>query len=256
MIDPKKIDRQRSTTIDKRPTGGLTLDMVVELTGYQPAEIALIARTVAVDAPLQELAVFLHACRQLKLDPLLRQAYWIRRGNPPKGTLQVGIDGFRAIAERTGYYAGSEPAEYRDWTKIDDGKQGELRVPGVARVRVWKVVEGRNAAFTGEAAWPEFYPGPGPAGAMWRKMPRHQLAKCAEAQALRKAFPALLAAVSMSEEDETEVTQVVPQRAPLTATDYSRVFDEQRQFEIPQQKQPEPQPDPEPEAEEESDVDE
>jgi phage recombination protein Bet len=203
--------------------------MVTELTGYQPVEIALIARTVAVDAPLQELAVFLHACRQLKLDPLLRQAYWIRRGNPPRGTLQVGIDGFRAIADRSGVYGGSEPPEYRDWIKLD----GDLRVPGVARVRVWKVVEGRNAAFTGEAAWTEFYPGPGANGAMWRRMPRHMLAKVAEAQALRKAFPALLAAVNMDDEhgedsapDRVQVEQVEPERRRPTAADYDRIYGE------------------------------
>ena len=221
---------ERAASADKTvQRGGLTLDMVVELTGYSPAEIALISKTVAVDAPLQELAVFLHAMRALKLDPLLRQGYWIRRGQPPKGTLQVGIDGFRAIAERTGYYAGSEPPAYSDWQQIPDGKtsDGKMRVPGVARVLVWKIVAGHKAAFHGEAAWPEFYPGPGPVGAMWRKMPRHMLAKVAEAQALRKAFPALLAAVNMAEEEGedgpyTRVEAAEPRK--LTGADYTRIY--------------------------------
>src|SRR5262249_14469676 len=125
---------------------GLTVKLVAEMTGYAPAEIALVSRTVAIGAPLQELAVFLHSCRSLGLDPLLRQAYWIRRGNPPKGALQVGIDGFRAIAERSGTYAGAEAIEYRgriDWVY----KGTTLVVPELARAIVWKVVAGHKSAF-------------------------------------------------------------------------------------------------------------
>ena len=196
----------------------LDLQTVCEMTGYAPTEVALIARTVAQDAPLQELAVFLHACRTLQLDPLLRQAYWIRRKTRDasgrevlRGTLQVGIDGFRKIADSSGAYAGSDPPEFRDWFMLDHNGT-EIRCPGVARVLVRKIVQDRPATFTGEAAWAEFYPGPGANGQMWRKMPRHQLAKCAEAQALRKAFPSLLAAVPMADDDGSDSTSVVEVR--------------------------------------------
>jgi phage recombination protein Bet len=183
----------------------MTLQHVVEITGYNPVQIALIMRTVAVGAPLPELAVFLHACRQLQLDPLLRQAYWIRRGDPPKGTLQVGIDGFRAIAERTGVYAGSEQAVFRGHVQVEK----ERYVPELAVVTVWKIVAGHKAAFTGESRWAEFYPGPGPVGAMWRKMPHHMLAKVAEAQALRKAFPAQLGATALADDVEGDELPLV-----------------------------------------------
>lgn len=194
---------------------GLTLSMVSDMTGYTLPDIALVARTVAVGAPLQELAVFLHACRQLQLDPLLRQAFWIRRkqsDNSVRGTLQVGIDGFRAVAERSGAYAGAEPIEYRgqlEWTY-----KGKVAiVPEVARATVWKVVAGHKSAFVGEAAWVEFVPNNEREQFQWARMPRHMLGKCAEAQALRRAFPAQLGSLEMGEAfnpDELPTMAVTP----------------------------------------------
>jgi len=254
------------TQIERRKSG-LTLDLVVEMTGFPPTDIALIAKTVAVGASLQELAVFLHACRQLKLDPLLRQAYWIRRRDRAtgemKGALQVGIDGFRAIAEGSGVYAGAEPPEFRgrkEWKY----KQEPIVVPECCRVVVWKIVGNHKGAFTGEAWWDEFVPEQSQAF-MWAKMPRLMLAKVAEAQALRKAFPALLASLDMADErdgydGELEVVNppqntLAPQdslrdsqdaRRKLNAAKYDQIFGEPEA--PPAQPEAEPEPEPEPEA--------
>jgi len=212
----------------KPAQGGLTVKLVSEMTGYAPTDIALVSRTVAVGANLQELAVFLHSCRALGLDPLLRQAYWIRRQG--KGTLQVGIDGFRAIAESSGVYAGAEPIEYRgqiEWTY----KGKALVVPELARAIVWKVVAGHKSPFSGEAYWSEFVPSGDAESFMWSKMPRHMLGKCAEAQALRRAFPAQLGSLTMSEDaddvgpesrqDEAEAT-----RTKRLAQRHAEIFDD------------------------------
>jgi phage recombination protein Bet len=185
-------------SVAKRETG-LTVRLVSEMTGFQPAEIALISRSVAIGAPLQELAVFLHSCRALGLDPLLKQAYWIRRGNPPKGALQVGIDGFRAIAERSGTYAGAEAIEYRGATEWKYKGQ-DVMVPELARATIWKVVAGHKSAFVGEAYWSEFVPTAEKDAFMWASKPRLMLGKCAEAQALRRAFPAQLGSLDYSDE--------------------------------------------------------
>jgi len=192
-----------STDMKRAPQGGLSVQMVSEMTGYSPAQIALVARTVAVGADLQELAVFLHSTRALGLDPLLRQAYWIRRGNPPRGTLQVGIDGFRAIAETSGTYAGAEAIEFKgsiEWTY----KGAKVIVPELARATVWKLVGGRKNAFVGEAYWHEFAPATEREAHMWAKMPRHMLGKVAEAQALRRAFPAQLGSLAMSADEPVD----------------------------------------------------
>lgn len=250
-------------TIERRP-GGITLDQVVELTGFQPAEIALIARTVAVGAPLQEVAVFLHACRQLQLDPLLRQAYWIRRKQPNnemRGTLQIGIDGFRSLADRQGSYAGSSEPIFRGSKVISHrGRQGtvEITVPEYCQVITWKIVQGHKATFVGEARWDEFYPGDGEQGFMWRKMPHHQLAKCAEAQSLRKGWPAQLGGLEFSPEADAgpgvtveELPEVQPARRRTTRENvetYDRIF---VQDDDPRLRQTDPEPEPpEPEPEE------
>ena len=58
-------------------------------------------------------------CAHLQLNPLLNQIHFVKRKNNADGTysvtVQVGIDGFRLAAERTGKYAGSDDPifEYR-----------------------------------------------------------------------------------------------------------------------------------------------
>lgn len=207
-----------TTDMARKERGELTTAMLVDMTGYQLAEIALISRTVAVGAPLQELAVFLHACRTLGLDPLLRQAYWIRRGNPPKGTLQVGIDGFRGLADRQGNYAGSSEPVFRGYQELRADKKA-ISVPVYCQVTTWKIVAGHKAAFTGEARWDEFYPGDGQVGAMWRKMPHHMLAKVAEAQSLRKGWPALLGSINLDSDTDGVTVEELPTVAAPTRTE-------------------------------------
>ena len=73
---------------------------------FTPGQIATIKETVANGASDNELKLFLYQCSRTGLDPLSRQIHFIKRGG--KATIQTGIDGFRAIAERTGKYAGND----------------------------------------------------------------------------------------------------------------------------------------------------
>jgi phage recombination protein Bet len=135
---------------------------------------------------------------QLGLSPLLRQIHFVKRfDNKLKRdviTPQTGIDGFRLIADRTGKYAGSDEPnfEYKD---ADTEKKNPIK----ASVTVFKIVAGMRVAFTASARWDEFYPG-STLGFMWHSKPHVMLGKCAEAQALRKAFPAELSSVYADEE--------------------------------------------------------
>lgn len=155
-------------------------------------KLELIKKTVAKGATDLELELFLHACKRTGLDPLMKQIYAIKRKDRASGedvmAIQTGIDGYRLIADRTGQYAGSDEPAY---VVADDGW------PDMASVVVYKMVGGVRCPFGASARWKEYNQESGP---MWKRMPFLMLGKCAEALALRKAFPAELSGVYTHEE--------------------------------------------------------
>lgn len=157
----------------------------------------LIKRTIAIGATHDELQLFLYQAKRTGLDPLSRQIHFVKRKD--KGTIQTAIDGYRLIADRTGKYAGSDDYLF------DEGIQQYLHMvakrgnPQTATVTVYKMCDGSRTAFTATAAWGEYFPGEAQ-GFMWKKMPYLMIGKCAEALALRKAFPAELSGVYTNEE--------------------------------------------------------
>lgn len=176
----------------------------------QPADVPewetkteLIRRTVAAGASSDELELFFHQARRAGLDPLAKQIYFVKRQG--KGVIQVGIDGLRLIADRTGQYAGSDDAEFVGST--DRG------YPASAKVTVYKMVQGQRCAFSATARWDEYFPGD-QQGFQWKRMPHAMLAKCAEALALRKAFPADMSGLYVHEEmaqaDRPDVERLEP----------------------------------------------
>lgn len=169
------------------------------------SKIDLIRRTVAAGATHDELELFFHQARRVNLDPLAKQIYYVKRKG--KGVVQVGIDGLRLIADRTGKYAGSDDAVFDGYT--------ERGYPSKAKVTVYKMVNGQRCPFSATARWDEYFPGEDQ-GFQWRKMPHAMLSKCAEALALRKAFPADTSGLYIHEEmdqadvPEVDINRVVP----------------------------------------------
>jgi len=153
---------------------------------WDSRQIDIIKRTIAPGISDDELYLFGMVCRRTGLDPFFKQIYAIKRSG--KMTIQTGIDGYRLLADRTHCYAGSDVPEY----DTEDAKN-----PTWAKVTVWKIVQGQRVAFTAKARWDEYAL---PTYDMWKKMPYLMLAKCAEALALRKAFPAELSGVYTTEE--------------------------------------------------------
>lgn len=134
-------------------------------------------------------------CNQLNLSPLLKHVHFVKRtGSDGKSVIatQTGIDGLRLSAQRSGQYAGSDRAIFE--------YDGDNKIPSVAIVTVYRIIEGQRVPFTGEANWIEFYPSNPKNRRMWDQMPKNQLAKCAEAQALRKGFPAECSNMYIDEE--------------------------------------------------------
>lgn len=165
------------------------LQVVPQLTNEQ---VELIKRNFAKEATDDELKMFIHQCNRTGLDPISRQIYFQKYKNNKTGqsnvTIITGIDGYRIIAARSEKYAGSDDPVF------DNEKE-----PNRATATVYRFVQGQKCAFTATARWNEYCPGP-PKDHMWKKMPCTMLGKCAEALALRKAFPNELSGIYIKEE--------------------------------------------------------
>lgn len=193
-----------------------------DLIAFTNDQVDLIKSTIAKGATDDELKLFLHFARRTGLDPLAKQIYFQKRRNNKTQkddlTIITGIDGYRLIADRTGKYVGNDDPVF------DNENQ-----PRKATVTVYKMIGGVRCPFTASARWEQYFPGDA-MGFMWRKMPHLMLGKCAEALALRKAFPAELSGVYIKEEmdqaqaEDSRPIQVVlhkepPQKRPFNPED-------------------------------------
>jgi phage recombination protein Bet len=149
---------------------------------YTSEQMDIIRRQIAKGCSDLEVAYFLHVARARGLDPFSRQIYAIQRGG--QMTIMVGIDGLRALAARGGRYRGALPTEWcgADGVWVDVWLQ--RTPPAAARVSVWHADCDRPIV---ETATMQSY---GQKSGLWSSMPDVMLAKCAEARALRRAFPA------------------------------------------------------------------
>jgi phage recombination protein Bet len=169
-------------------------------------------------------------CKAAGLDPMQKPVHIVpidvktgRKDNNGKDiyekrdVIMPGVGLYRIQAARSKEYAGmTEPEFGPDKTRSlgkDDDKT-DFTFPEWCKVTVRRVVEGRPVDFTATEYWIENYATAGKwttaPNAMWKKRPRGQIAKCAEAQALRKAFPELGAAPT-AEEMEGKVIDHDPQ---------------------------------------------
>lgn len=178
---------------------------------FSPDQRKMILTSFLSGASESEAAVLLELARLRRLNPILGQIHFVKRWNAERQTetwaAQVGIDGFRAIADRTGLYDGQEEPEF-------EYPDGNKRMPAVCRVRVFRRDWSRPAvgvAFLSEYAQKKK---DGSLTRMWAEKPHVMLAKCAEALAFRKAFPEDTSGLYAPEEDAgeslTEETEPAP----------------------------------------------
>lgn len=173
-----------------RPGSLVTSDLQYGMTRDQ---LDLVKRTIAKGTSDDEFALFMTVAQRRGLDPFDRQIHavmrWDKDENRKVMTIQIGIDGYRLGAMRTGEEDGQEGP----WWCGDDGVWKDVWLseedPAAAKVIVHR--KGRARGYIGIALWGSYVQlnKDGQPNSMWRKHGPGQLAKCAEALAIRKAFP-------------------------------------------------------------------
>lgn len=164
-----------------------------------------------------DLAVFLNFAQRTGLDPFARQIYMISRNDRnsssgKKWTIQASIDGLRIVAQRSGEYAGQVGPE---WCGEDGVWRDVWLKPGApVAARVGVLRRGFSQPLYAVALLSEYAQSyNGKLGGLWATKPAVMIAKCAEALALRKAFPMDLSGIYTAEEmSQADVVSV--QEAP------------------------------------------
>lgn len=179
-------------------------------------------------------------CVARQLDPLMKPVHLVPMSvkdaqsgkNEWRDVVMPGIGLYRIQADRSGSYAGANEPEFGDdITKTLNGV--EITFPAWCKYTVSKSMpDGKIVEFSAKEYWMENYATAGrdnPApNAMWKKRPYGQLAKCAEAQALRKAWPEIgqqptaeeMEGKSLDINDAKDVTPHKETQAPLTLPHY------------------------------------
>lgn len=160
----------------------------------------------------QSIELVLGYCEAAGLDPMQKPVHivpmWDGKAKQMRDVIMPGVGLYRTNAARSGAFAGLTEPEFGDMVDGQfhdrDGKIVDVEFPEWCRVTAKRrLATGEIAEFTAVEYWEENYATAGKEGdapnAMWKKRPRGQLAKCAQAQALRIAFPELASPMTAEE---------------------------------------------------------
>jgi phage recombination protein Bet len=171
--------------------------------------IAVLENSLYPGAGTTSIALVINYCRAAGLDPMQKPVHivpiWDAKAGRMRDVVMPGIGLYRTQAARSGGYAGVTEPEYGPDVSEKVGGQ-DITYPAWCKVTVKRrLPSGDIVEFTATERWKENYAIKGgkeksqAPNAMWSRRPYAQIAKCAEAQALRKAFPEFGAAATAEE---------------------------------------------------------
>lgn len=172
---------------------------------FTPERIKLLRAAYGQQATDLEFEIFINHCRRLDLSPEAAQVFLIGRWDDEAKRkvhrILVSLQGLRTVAERTGkvrgmvgpMWIGRGMKDFADYWISPEPPLG-------AKVGIIK--QGCAEPFWGFCRWDSFKQTKrgGQLSSNWKRMPEHMLAKCANAIALRAAFPDLLAGLYTDDE--------------------------------------------------------
>jgi phage recombination protein Bet len=181
-----------SNKIQTRPSGALALQM------DEGELMQVLQSSLYPGASPASIKMVLGYCKATGLDPMQKPVHivpmWDAKSSSMRDVVMPGIGLYRTQAARTGCAGVTEPEFGPDVSEVIGGTQ--ITYPAWCRVTVKRrQASGAVDEFTAKELWKENYAVRGgkeksiAPNAMWQKRPYGQIAKCAEAQALRKAFP-------------------------------------------------------------------
>lgn len=197
------------------PTELKDITKISSIKDLNSQEVEMIKKALGVEMMPEDFRIFLHLAKKVNLDPFSKQIYpvpfntkvgnsWIKRYQTV-----IAIDGLRAIALRSGEYEGqTTPLFFDEETKEWEEAYTGTGHPFACKVGVYRT--GLREPVYAVAHWEE-YAKKDKAGVLtsfWKDKGCLMLAKCAEALALRKAFPNDTASLYIEEELDKSIVHV------------------------------------------------
>lgn len=161
----------------------------------------------------ESIKMVLDYCKAAKLDPMQKPVHIVPMNVKNsltgryeyKDVVMPGVGLYRIQAARSNQYAGVSEPEFGEDVTCNLGGIN-ITYPKWCKVTVKKLVNNTIVEFTAKEYWLENYATASKESiapnTMWKKRPYGQIAKCAEAQALRKAFPEIISQHPTAEEME------------------------------------------------------
>lgn len=164
----------------------------------------------------EQFELFEITCDRFQLDPLSKQIYPVVRYDKKKNEhvmcIQTSIDGFRSIAERTEKYSPGKD------TQFSYDEKGKLVA---AKVYVKKLTQDGTWHDISATAFLKEYAS---TGTFWERFTHVMLEKCAEARALRRAFPQLSGLYTYDEMPENSDEDKKPKIEKKAVEDTQKIF--------------------------------